>query len=426
MKLPRLSDTQGPIARGTIRTSLVLGLRLVVQTCTLLLLARMLGPSQFGAFAGVAALAVILGTFSTFGTHLVLLGEVSKDPTRSTQVLPYAIPTTILCGTLLLIVYISLCTYGLSEVRIRPLTLVAIGAAEILLQPMLGFSVVEHLGHGRIARSQLLMIVPLAIRLLAIATIALVHPTDPLNAYALGYFAASALAASFAYTTLPTRWLNPRDWRLPHWAELHEAMGYAALNITRAGPAELDKTLATKLLPLAASGLYAAGARLIGAAILPIVAMMISALPRLFREGRDQPQSTTRLLRWIFSAALGYSSSIAVLLWFIAPAFVWVFGPKYDGIDHVVQMLVFAAPGMALRTVAGNALMALGKPWMRVGFEAGGIIVLVICAVALVPSQGPLAMPLALASSEWIMAVSGIALIALARNNHGFHARLPT
>ena len=48
----------GPIARGTLRTTFVPGLRLPVQAGTLLLVARMLGPQQFGAFAGVAALMV--------------------------------------------------------------------------------------------------------------------------------------------------------------------------------------------------------------------------------------------------------------------------------------------------------------------------------------------------------------------------------
>jgi len=51
---------KGPIARGTVRTSVVLGLRLVVQAGTLLIVARMLGPGAFGVFAGVAALAVLL------------------------------------------------------------------------------------------------------------------------------------------------------------------------------------------------------------------------------------------------------------------------------------------------------------------------------------------------------------------------------
>lgn len=83
---------RGPIARATIQTSFVLGLRLLVQAGTLLLVARMLEPFEFGAFAGIVALAVLLGTFSTFGTHLVLLGEMSKDPYQREHILSYASP----------------------------------------------------------------------------------------------------------------------------------------------------------------------------------------------------------------------------------------------------------------------------------------------------------------------------------------------
>ena len=97
----------GPIARSTLRTSAVLGLRLLIQAGTLLVIARMLGPDQYAAFAGIAALAVLLGTFSTFGTHLVLFAEVAKDPERRSHVLSYAVPTTLITGSILFFVYIA-------------------------------------------------------------------------------------------------------------------------------------------------------------------------------------------------------------------------------------------------------------------------------------------------------------------------------
>lgn len=43
-----LSIAKGPIARGTVRTSAVLGLRLLVQAGTLLLVAWLLGPRTCG------------------------------------------------------------------------------------------------------------------------------------------------------------------------------------------------------------------------------------------------------------------------------------------------------------------------------------------------------------------------------------------
>ncbi len=94
---------RGPITRGTILTSTVLGLRLVVQAGTLLIVARLLGPADFGAFAGITALAVVLGTLSTFGMQLVLMEEVSRDPAQRDQVLANALPVTLTLGTLLLV-----------------------------------------------------------------------------------------------------------------------------------------------------------------------------------------------------------------------------------------------------------------------------------------------------------------------------------
>lgn len=405
---------KGPIARGTIRTTFVLGLRLLVQAGTLLLVARMLGPHQFGAFAGVAALAVLLGAFSSFGSNVVLLGEVSKEPSRREQVLQYAVPGTLLCGSALLAAYIFISELALGETGLPLSVLLAIGVTETLLQPLFALPAAEHLALGRIARSQLLTVMPLGLRLTAAAAVFALQLDNPLPAYAFGYAGASLVALVVATATMPGRWPALRTWRWPNRAELQQTAGYAVLNITATTPAELDKTLAAKLLPLPAAGLYAAGARVIGAATLPVIAMMLSALPRLFREGLAKPQHTARLIRCMFAATLAYSIALAVLLWLAAPAFAWVFGTRYAGIEHTIHWLCLAVPGMALRMATGNVLMALSRSWMRVGFEVTGLVVMVVAAGILTRRLGTAGMPLALACSEWSMAAIGWAYIRTA------------
>lgn len=404
-----------PIALATIRTSFVLGLRLVVQAGSLLLVARMLGPEKFGAFAGIAALAVMLGTLSTFGTHLVLLGAISKDPARRVVVLSYALPTTLLCGGTLLIAFMLICTQLLPASGMGWGVLLALGVAEMLLIPLSALVVVEVLAAEYTARSQLLQTLPLALRLVAAALVVWLAPTDPLTVYGYGYCIATAIGLLVVLGCLPRRWPQPRLWRRPSGPELREAASYAALNITATGPAELDKTLAIRLLPLSAAGLYAAGARVVGAVTLPVVALMLSALPRLFREGQEQPQRTARLLRWIFGATAIYGVGLAVALWWCAPLFAWLLGEKYQGVEEVIRWLCLAVPGMALRIAAGNALMALSKPWMRVGFEVAGLMVLSVAAILLTAYWGIHGMVLALVCSEWAMALLGGGLIVRAR-----------
>ena len=406
---------RGPIALATLRTSLILGVRLAMQAGTLLLVARVLGPERFGEFAGVAALAVVIGTLSSFGTNLVFLGEVSKEPGRRMHVLAYALPTTLLCGTLLLAVYLLFAGVYLSASGVSLMVLLAIGAAEILLQPLFAFLSNEHLAMERIARSQVVISLPLVMRLLAASLVFMVDAADPLAAFSFGYLIASAIALSLATATSSAPWPTLRDWRLPSRAELHQSSGYAALAFTACGPGEIDKTLAAVLLTPSSSGLYAAGTRVIGAVTLPVIAMLLSALPRLFREGHTQPRETTRLLRWILVAALLYSALITAVLWLAAPAFMGLFGPGYEGISQMIQWLCLAVPGMALRIAAGSMLMALGRPWMRAGFEIAGVIVLLVCSLMLTGRLGGTGMAVALACAEWTMAALGLALIASAR-----------
>ncbi len=406
---------RGPIALATLRTSLILGVRLAMQAGTLLLVARVLGPERFGEFAGVAALAVVIGTLSSFGTNLVFLGEMSKEPGRRMHVLAYALPTTLLCGTLLLAVYLLFAGVYLSASGVSLMVLLAIGAAEILLQPLFAFLSNEHLAMERIARSQVVISLPLVMRLLAASLVFMVDAADPLAAFSFGYLIASAIALSLATATSSAPWPTLRDWRLPSRAELHQSSGYAALAFTACGPGEIDKTLAAVLLTPSSSGLYAAGTRVIGAVTLPVIAMLLSALPRLFREGHTQPRETTRLLRWILVAALLYSALITAVLWLAAPAFMGLFGPGYEGISQMIQWLCLAVPGMALRIAAGSMLMALGRPWMRAGFEIAGVIVLLVCSLMLTGRLGGTGMAVALACAEWTMAALGLALIASAR-----------
>lgn len=400
---------QGQIAKATVRTSFVLGLRLVVQAGTLLLVTRLLGPGQFGAFAGIASLAIMLGTLSTFGTHLVLLGEMSQSPQRREKVLLYAIPITLLCGALLLGVYGLICLF-LLEVKDFPLHLLLfIGGTELLLQPLFGLMTTEHHALGRVAHAQLLQMLPMALRLLVAGLVFVLQVSQPLTAYTVGYVMASVLALAYGAHALPEHWPAWHEWRLPCRDEYKNALGYVAINITKAGPAELDKTLALQLLPHGAAGVYAAGARVVGAITLPVTAMTLSALPRLFRDGHKA--SGRHLVVWMYGIALAYSVFLAGALWFVAPVFNLVFGMQYRGIGDVIRLLCLAIPGMALRLVAGNVLMALGNPWMRVEFEVAGLTILVFASVVLVGHHRASGMPLALACAEWSMAVIGAWLV---------------
>lgn len=396
----------GPITKSTLHTSIVLGLRLLIQAGTLLIVARMLGPDQFAAFAGIAALAVLLGTFSTFGTHLVLLAEVAKDKTRQQQVLQYAIPTTLITGSLLFFIYIAGCVLFFKNIELPLSVILCIGFTEILLLPLFLIPATEELALGKTACSQLLMIFPLGLRTLAAGAVMQFAVKQPLITFAWLYLSSAVLALLCMKWYKPNAWLSLSEWHLASKKELKHSAGYATLALTAAGPSELDKMLAVKLLPLGIGGLYIAASRVIGAATLPVTALLLAAMPRLFRGHESQVQSQ-RLNRWILGAVLIYGIILAGLLWLIAPWIEWLFGYKYYGIMKILQCLSWVVPALSLRISLASILMTMDKPWLRAGIEVFGMLALVIGAIILYPLFGIVGVVLALAISEWGMAVVG-------------------
>lgn len=401
------SCLKGPIARATVRTSAVFGLRLSLQVITLLLVTRMLGPVAYGAFAGVMGLAIFLGAFSGCGMPLEQMRASARAEGPDGVALPYALPAILLVGGALLLLFVPVCLLFLPSESIGTGTLLAIGAAELLLQPVLVLFAAERHGRGEMARAQLMQVFPLALRTLAAGSVVLLAPSSPLPVYAFAYALASFLALLLCWRRVLRAPLG--NWRLPRRSEWRSALGYAATEVSRNGPTELDKSIAARSLLPHDAGLYSAGARITAAVVLPVMAMAVSALPRLFRDAGGA--GSGRLVAVMCALALSFGSAMAVLLWLTAPSLDAVLGDAYGDVGSVVRGLCVVVPGLALRIVIGNVLMAFGQPWVRVSIESCGVAVLLFTGAALSQSLGTTGMTLALACSEWGMALIGGALL---------------
>ena len=204
---------------------MVLVLRLLIQAGNLLLVARVLGPSLFGAYAGIAALAVLLGTMTTFGIPLVLLAEASQSFQRRLRVLPYCVSTALIVGSVLLGAFIIAVSATFHGSPIAMTLVVVIGITELVIQPLLALPSVQLQARRQIAASQLVYMVPLAIRLVLILGIALLPVTNPLQAFVIGSLLAGIAGLAIASRMLPNAWPAFRHWRLARVPELRRAAG---------------------------------------------------------------------------------------------------------------------------------------------------------------------------------------------------------
>ncbi|SEG69594.1 oligosaccharide flippase family protein [Halopseudomonas aestusnigri] len=393
------------ILRSALGTTIILGLRLVVQASSLLMLASMLGPEQFGIYAGAAALALLLGALSTFGTQFVLLSEVAKDYSRRQSVLAYAVPSTLILGGGLFVLFSLVVHWWLPVDGYSYLAVIYLGLAEVVLLPLILFPAMELLASGKVVRSQLLTLMPLGLRMFAVLALLFSEVGSSLYAVCLVYLIMSVACFFIVFFLFPNAWLGLKYWRIASFLELKMSSSYALTSLAAVGPGEMDKVLALKLLPLDLSGLYSAASRIVGAATLPAIALVLSVLPRLIRgEGREASMKMS-LVNWLLCVALIFSVMLAGFFVIVSSFVEWAFGEAYGGLSDMLVWLCLAIPGLSLRKVAGNILIANGNPLARVCFELVGVVLLVLFSFFLVSTLGSGAFVFSVFLSESLMAL---------------------
>lgn len=406
-----VKSLKGPIAIGTIRTSLVLGLRMAAQAGTLILLLSAIGPDVFGAFAGLSAMAVVLGTMANFGSHIALLRDVSRDVPDIERALRLALGTTTLFGLNLLLIYLVVVYFLLNPLKdINWYTIFFIGCAELVVHPFLVLTAMERHGRGEIARSQIILMSPPLVRLIVMLAVTGYAPTNPVSWYAFGHLVAVLLPLTYACRKSSSVWRHPLSWRVARISELRGLAGYAVMGISSSGVAELDKILSVRYLPSDAAGIYSSASRIVGSLVLPVMAMILSAMPRLFR---DRTSSGRKLQCYLFLVAGLYGCGAGLSVAYSAPWLELLLGDSYSGVADVIYLLAFAVPATSVRATATNILSTQERPWLRILLEFFGWVLVIVLVGVLVEFCGISGFALAIIYTEWVLAACSVALVLL-------------
>lgn len=397
---------RGRLARSSLQTSALLGLRVTTQAAVLVLLTRLLGPHTYGSFTAAASLALVMGLLPNFGAGFVMLARNARDTNGTADVWRYAWPMTVLFGLLLLAIYIIVA--GLVTRPSLPLhVLLAMGSAELLLTPFTMLLSFALQARERVPLSQCVQWLPLGLRVIAILPCFLFPDALRLSAYVSFQLIASLLGLFLGL------WITSRlvmlDWRprLASRQELRSGASYAAMNLVAANPSELDKIIAVRLVGAHDAGIYAATARVMAATVMPVTALLLASLPRLFRHAQVPTSEGQRLIGLIALLALAWGLASGLLLALGSPLLPWLFGASFGVMAQLMPWLATAAPLLSLRLTAGAVLMALGKPLERVAFELCGILLLVGGMLALAPHYGIRGLAIALVIAESSMALIG-------------------
>lgn len=271
----------GSLARAGLELTGWLFLRAAAQAIAVLLLARMLGANDYGAFVAVLAIATISASLAGLGLPSVLLRDGSRQPDQLCAML----------GRGLSIWWRSVLVFTVLSSLIAKVALPPIDAPEAailgtILAEIASISLVELLGRAFQARHNTraygLLLAGLPLARMTVLTVLWIWNIHDLRTWLYSYIAVSIVYSIFAarMTQIHIGW-EPSSGRL--WAMIREGIPFTSGAVSARLQGEYNKPLLAQAA-FEHAGQFNIAQRAVDLISLPILALQEALWPRLYSD----------------------------------------------------------------------------------------------------------------------------------------------
>jgi O-antigen/teichoic acid export membrane protein len=361
-------------------------IRVGLQALWMLVIARTLGASGYGLLAGYTGLASAMGAFTGLGFGLTMLQEASRDHSRFGTTLRHASGATVISGTGLWLLFTvagnALLGHGLPTFAIA-----CVGIAELLAFPTAILSSYAYQAHDRPGMAGMMYAVIPASNLLAVAAFLVCGSDRSLTGYVPYHAGFACIGATGAWIVMRCH-LTPGKAQapLPTRSEIKESAGFSLMRVVDTAMVALDKSLVLRLAGPEVAGYYTVAFRLASVLAIPVSALAMAALPRLFRARK--PAETTRLATSLLSASAVFGILAAIGMLASASLLPWLLGASFADTAHAARMLCATPLLLGLAATGANVLVTSQRRLLRTAAQATGLAVLYGLGVLLVPRDG--------------------------------------
>ncbi|HEX4114234.1 MAG TPA: oligosaccharide flippase family protein [Stellaceae bacterium] len=335
-------------------------IRLVGQLGYFLLVARGLGPHDYGMVASVFALLIVFGSFSSWGSDHLMIRAVTAAPERFRDYFGNALAMT--AATALPLGLLVFAAQSIA-VGMAPLPFAAFALGELFFTRLLACSVGCFMAFERggdlFAVNSFFSLMRLAT---CVAAILLSHPLT-LEIWAQWYLAGVAFSgvAVIAYTV----------WRLgpPRWYVARHEIGlgfhFCLLYTADAAVRDIDKPIVAYFAGAAAAGIYNAAFRIVDAVTMPMRALAASFYARFFRHGHQGIERSFQFALKVLPITLGYAIFAGLMLTFGAQFLPLLLGEKFRAAAPVTGALALLPVFWGLTSLGGDILTSAGRQRSR-------------------------------------------------------------
>ncbi|BBO52846.1 lipopolysaccharide biosynthesis protein [Stenotrophomonas maltophilia] len=394
-RLPRL----GNLARTSILVMFWQGIRIVCLAAWIIIGARVLGATNYGLFSGTVGTASALAGLVGLGGGMLMYQYSASDRAQFPRYWKQCLFLCVLSALPLSLLF-SLLTAGL--LPWHALGLIAL--SEIIAFPFVTNAAFAFSANDRLGWSAALPALNAILRLAAICVFSLLPLDHDLTVYLMLHLASSACSAMLALL-LVRRLLRPGPAHLHIGrSDLLHGTGHAVAWSSAVGVTTLDKSFVLRTGGSETAGLYAACYRIAAVVTMPLDAMIMSAMPRLFRAQRDLAQYR-RLVISMVMTAFGYGMLTGLVLWWAAVLLPRLLGGEFAAAISGLRWMGLFVLGYSLRQIACHALIGRGWKMRRFLIEAVGLLMMAGIASAWIPTHGLQGAVWMIIASEALMAI---------------------
>jgi O-antigen/teichoic acid export membrane protein len=399
--LHRIKESR--FARDTGHLAIGQTLRLAIQAAYFVLIARVLGPENYGAFVAVVALAGILTPFSGLGTTNLFVKNVRSGKRTAGLCWGNGLAASTASGTAFgaLVVAVNY----LFHLRMPFWLVVAVCISDLVLLRVtelasFGFAAVDRMKENAIQN-----ITGSLPRLVGIAVLSVWWRPVTLQRWALVYLLASLLSTLYALQRAHSLWGAPKF----KWSALREdvtegvyfSIGTSAATIYN----DIDKVMLGKI-SFAAAGIYAAAYRIIDVSLTPVRSLASAAYPHFFRKGLDGMGAAHDYANRQIKRSLLYSVGLFAALSLCAPLLPQVLGSHYAETALALRWLAFIPMLRSVHVFLADSLSGAGFQGLRCAIQVAIAIVNVVLNLAFLPKYGWLGAAWTSLASDGLLALS--------------------
>ena len=408
--------------RNTLWMAGGFGIRAFFQFFYFVLLARTLGPAEYGAFLGVLALVIFLSPFASWGSGNLLIKHVARNPATFPERWGAALATTLLSGSLLVLLAMLLTGVVFGWEAAWRLAL------PIALGEMLGtrLSDVASQAFQAVQRMQGTTTIWAGMtfsRLLGVFVLVALPGEANATLWAWVY-----AASGMGWGIVSVLWVSvalgkPRISLHPMRGEWREGFYFAVSLSSQGAYNDIDKTLLARMVSDVTAGMYGAAYRIIDAAFIPVRAVLYASYPRFFQEGSRGLVAAGRFALKLLLPALAMVSVVALALLVLGPWIPKLLGEGFRGSHEVVLWLLPVLFFRVLHYFPADALTGSGYQGVRTALQLGAAMLNLALSLRLIPLWGWKGAAVASWASDAMLVLLLWSCILVLSGNRLFHKR---